>query len=194
MAKKTTTEAKSSFAIKTTYKDAVELQSVLNELKSDPIANNFYKLKLACIDAMIKVKPLVAQVEELGKPSETYISYIKERNTLFEQYAEKEGDSPIMYKDSSCTERVQPNDSVRVMYFNFKDKEDEVDEKHKTLKEKYKDAIAAEDDREKTREELLKSDLPESFKLNRVGEDYPANLPMRYLYPFLIFGIIDPKE
>ena len=181
-----------------TYQDASELLSVLNELKSDPVANNFYKLKLACIDAMVKLKPIVAQVEELSKPSDRYIDYIKDKNVLFDQYAEKEGGkedgSPVMYKDMECTERVQPNDNIRVMFYNFKGKDDEVDEKHKVIKEKYKDAIATEGDREKTRGELLKSVLPEDFKLQHVGEDYPTNLPMRYLYSFLIFGIVSPKE
>lgn len=197
---KTKPESKcdNGYALKPTYQDAIELHSVLNDLKSDPVANNFYKLKLASIDALIKVKPIVAQVDELGKPSEKYIDYMKERNMLFEQYAEKEGGkdngAPILYKDRECTERVQPNDNVRMMFYNFKDNEDEVDEKHQAIKEKYKDAIAAEEDRDATRVKLLKSVLPEDFKLQHVGEDYPTNLPMRYLYPFLLFGIVSPKE
>jgi hypothetical protein len=188
----------SPFVIAQTYGDALELNEVLTDLKSDPIVNNFYKLKLAGIDAIIKLKPIVAQVKELEKPSDDYVNYIKERNDLYGRYAEKEGGkedgAPVLYKDATCTEKVQHNDSVRYYFYNFGDKQDVVNEQHKVLQERYKNAIASEEDRENTRIELLKSELPNDFHLQQVGGDYPTNLPMRYLYQFLTFGIVTAKE
>lgn len=176
-----------------TYQDAIDLNNVLIEMKTDPVANNFYKLKLSCIDALIQLKPIVAQVDELAKPSDTYLEYAKERNTLFISYAEKEGDSPVLYKDSRCTSRLEQGEHAHVVFYNFLGKDDEVDKKHKVLIEKYQGAIDVEADRDKTKEKLLSSNIPDNLKLKHIGEDYPNNLPMKYLYSFMIFGIVSEK-
>jgi len=196
MAKKLTkpAETPSSFGPTPTYKDALELNAVLTDMKADSSVNNYYKLKLSCIDAMIKVRPLIEQVAELDKPSERFNEYLNERTKLFEEYAEKESGHPVLYKDMECTERIRQNDEhIRYIFYNFNGKDEEVDRRHTELKKKYSEAIASEDDRERTKQELLKSDVPD-LQLKHVGTDYPSNISMRYMYSLLIFGIVAPKE
>lgn len=178
-----------------TYQDALDLNSALQELKVDPVANNYYKLKLACINAIVKLKPIVAQINELNAPAERYLEYQQRRTELFERYAERGSNGEVIYyKDMACSQRLLSGEQVSVVFYNFKEKVDEVEKQGRLLMEEYSDAIAAEQDRIPTKERLLASQLPNDVSFISAGTDYPEHLPMKFMLPLLVCGIITEKE
>lgn len=179
-----------------TIEDALLLASTLDELINDPITNSYYKLKIACIRAKMALRPIVKEVEILSNSSKRYLEYRRELEVLILEYCEKgEDGSPVLYSmPNGQGERLSISDaSQQVAYYNFGVSTVEYQKRKEDLEDKYSEAIAAEYDRPETLARFKESNFEGNLELSYAGTDYPEQLSARYMFPLLLFGLIEEK-
>lgn len=179
-----------------TIEDALLLASTLDELINDPITNSYYKLKIACIRAKMALRPIVKEVEILSNSSKRYLEYRRELEALILEYCEKgEDGSPVLYSmPNGQGERLSMSEaSQQVAYYNFGASTVEYHRRKEVLEDKYSEAITAEKDRPETLARFKESRFEGNSELSCAGADYPEQLSARYMYPLLLFGLIEEK-
>lgn len=180
-----------------TYAEAIEAIRILREMKNDSSLKQHYKLKIAAIEAIVKLKFVEQEIEEISAEDERIKEYRSKNSELIEEYVELDANgSAVIYLDREC-ETVRPAGSKEEgnIFIKYIKPKEEYLEAKKKLEEEYKDALDASKEKPKLLSEQNKKQIDlSSINLPFIGKEYPKEIDGRYLYVLLTFGIADLKE